>query len=310
MDSNLLSKFNGTFDLHVCNERTCNLNSRIMGLFGLLNYENYLLSLIVNSQFARNGLVILLLYLVTALVRFHLSIVLCIVLTLNNPFDVVSPVIISVLLSMASDTLFKYVETHRPFYETIVEYVITNYSEENFIRWKRMVLISICVYVLFILLTVQIDNYYLFVSIVQTIASFLICDFLEQKMPHAMYNYLMNWWNRPRTKQTGRMSRKRSIISDYRPLQKTNRRPRSRSLDSRLVNTEPTNSRPNNAKSNNAKPNNAKSNNAKRNNAKLNSRRPARMTRDFLPSSSIVEVHVTPIPPKPPTPPMMKLHSE
>lgn len=188
-----------------------------MGLFGLLNYEDYILNTVVKSSYARNGLVVLLLYLITAMVRFHLAILICILFTWNNIFDLIFPVIVTVLLSMASDTLFKYVETHRPTYEQLVDYFIANYSRENFIRWKRFLLIGICCYVLLAITLIQVDNYFIFLSTVQTAASFGICDLLENKMPQNWYNRLMDWWHRPRITRSGE---KRDIIDNYFPMMK------------------------------------------------------------------------------------------
>jgi hypothetical protein len=169
-----------------------------MGLFGLLNYEDYILNTLVKSNYARNGLIVLLIYIITGLVRFHLSIIICFIFTWNNAFDLISPIIITVLLSMASDTLFKYVETHRPWHESVVDYIMNNYSRENFIRWKRIILMILCCYILLAITLITIDNYFIFITTIQTAISFGICDLLEQKMPQTWYNRLMGWWHRPR----------------------------------------------------------------------------------------------------------------
>lgn len=188
-----------------------------MGLFGLWNYEDYLLKLLVTSKFARNGLIILLTYLMAAVVRFHLSIILCILFTFNNMFDLISPIIISVLVAMTSDALYGYAETHRPRYEIWVDYVIANYSVDNFIRWKRTFLTGVLIYVLIGLYFIQIDNYYIFLSIAQTTVSFIICDFLEQKLPQAWYSYLLNWLQRP---QITKFPIQRTVIRNYISQQK------------------------------------------------------------------------------------------
>ena len=186
-----------------------------MGLFGLWNYENYLLNLVVTSRYARNGLVMLLIYLVTSIARFHLSLILTLLFTFNNSFDLVIPIIITVLVAMISDVLFQYAETHRSRYEELVEYLIDNYSVENYIRWKRNVLMVLLIYVLIGLAFVQIDNYYIFLSLVQTTIGFIICDLLEQKLPQSWYNYLLTWWNRPQVKKFMRISNKTAIINNY-----------------------------------------------------------------------------------------------
>ena len=169
-----------------------------MGLFGLLNYEDFILNTLVKSNYARNTLIILLMYVVTGLVRFHLSIILSTLIVWNNFFDMIFPIVVTVLLSMASDTLFKYVETHRPWHESVVDYFMKNYTRKNFVRWKRIFLGCICSYILLVVMFVEINNYYIFVVTTQTIISFGICDLLEQNMPHILYNRLMDWLSRPK----------------------------------------------------------------------------------------------------------------
>lgn len=185
-----------------------------MGLFGLLNYEDYILNTIVNSNYARNSLIVFFTCVMTAIVRFHLSIIICALFTWNNGFDLIFPILVTILLSMASDTLFKYMETHRPRCEQLVDYLMANYSTQNFIRWKRFILLGICCYVLLAIALVEVDNYFIFLTTIQTIISFVFCDLLENKMPQALYNRLMGWWNRPRVI---RFPDKGDIIENYDP---------------------------------------------------------------------------------------------
>lgn len=171
-----------------------------MGLkiFGLLNYEYYILNTVLKSTFARDGFVIAIIYIITTILRLHLAIVLCFIFTFNSLFDLIFPIIINVLLSMVSKTLFKYVEIHRSQFEILVNYLLKHYSRENLIRWKRVIFIGISCYILIAIAIVQIDNYSILVSTIQTIISFIICDFLENHVPLIWYTKLINWWNRPR----------------------------------------------------------------------------------------------------------------
>ena len=102
-----------------------------MGLFGLLNYEDYLVDLVVRSDRAHNGLIVFILCLITGIVRFHLSILLCYVFYKGNMFDLIFPIIVTVGLSLSSNLLYQYIETHRPIVEDLVEYFISNYSLKN-----------------------------------------------------------------------------------------------------------------------------------------------------------------------------------
>jgi len=161
-----------------------------MGVFSLLNWEDYILNTVVKSSYAKNGLTVLLLYLLTAVLRLHLSIIISFLFVFNNFLDLILPILISVLISMCSDTLFKYVETHRSICESIVEYGINNYSRENFVIWKRILLGVLFLYILIAISMITIDNYFILVSTVQTFCSFIICDCLENKIIQRLYKKL------------------------------------------------------------------------------------------------------------------------
>lgn len=152
-----------------------------MVLFGLLNYEDYIFNTIATSSYAKNTLTIALMYLITGIVRFHLSMIFSWLFSFGCIIDYVTPIIINVMLSFLSSTLYQYVGTHRDHYETLVTYLMENYSIQNMIRWKRYVLTFVFTYVMLALLVIPIDNMFLIVGTLQTAASFVICDILENR---------------------------------------------------------------------------------------------------------------------------------
>lgn len=152
-----------------------------MVLFGLLNYEDYILKTVLTSSYAKNTLTILLIYLTTSIVKFHLAILFAWLFAINNSLDYVTPIIINVIFSFLSNTMYQYISTHRYHYEIIVDYLMMNYSRSNIIRWKRYALLFIFGYVLFVLLLIRIDNRFLIIGTFQTAISFAICDILDNR---------------------------------------------------------------------------------------------------------------------------------
>lgn len=150
-----------------------------MRMFTFLSCEDYILNTIVKSSYAKNSLTLLITYLVAIILKIHLSAILSFMIVFNNFLDFVVPVIISLFISSLSGVLFKYVETHKPIYEQIVDYVIKNYSKRNFVVWKRSCLFVLFCYSMIVLSIVSIDNYFIIVSIIQTAVSYAICDCIE-----------------------------------------------------------------------------------------------------------------------------------
>jgi hypothetical protein len=165
-----------------------------MGLFGLINYENYLLHSLITSSYARNGLMIILTYLITGLVRFHISAALCMLLSRGNWVDYISPIIITVLLSLASNNIYRYVRTHKKFYKKLIDCIITNYSMANFILYKRRVLMVLGIYIMVVLCLMEINNQFIIITLVQTAISFGICDLLENDIPQAFIKRILGRW--------------------------------------------------------------------------------------------------------------------
>lgn len=150
-----------------------------MSKFGLSTYEDYIVGAIVNSGFAKNGLMTATTYIITAIVRFHLSILICLFINGTIFTDLIFPILVSIGLSFGSGNLYRYIETHQFQYEKWVDYVIANYSWDNLMMWKRYLMVIILVYASIVLSVVTLDNTYLGIATVQTAIAFIICDLVE-----------------------------------------------------------------------------------------------------------------------------------
>jgi hypothetical protein len=159
-----------------------------MPLFGLLNYEDYILGLIARSDQTHNGLMVFIICTITSIIRFHLSALIYWLVLRNSLIDYVSPIIITVVLSWFSDRLYRYVDTHRPFFEYWVDYFIINYNTNNFIRWKRKLMFSLLCYILVISLLFTIDNELIIITVIQTFISFVICDLIDNNVTRKIYD--------------------------------------------------------------------------------------------------------------------------
>ena len=149
--------------------------------FGLGNYEDYLFRALVGSNFAKNGLMTVTTYVLTSIVRLHLAIIICVLINGTFFTDFIFPILVSVLLSLGSGNLYRYIETHRFQYEAAVDYCIANYSWDNLMMWKRYVLCGLIGYILLALALISIDNAFILLTTVQATLSFIICDILENR---------------------------------------------------------------------------------------------------------------------------------
>lgn len=145
----------------------------------IFNFDQIIISTLVTSEYSKKLLFMLITYIFTFIVKLHISIIFSILFNGTFFCDYILPVFTTVLLSVYSNNIYKYVETHRDTYYWIVDYIITNYNYQMFIKWKRITYIIVCTYILLALSFVTIDNYYLFVVTFQSIISFVICDIIN-----------------------------------------------------------------------------------------------------------------------------------
>ena len=158
-----------------------------MFFFGLINYENYLLETMIKSKYSKNLLLVMYLYMISGIIKFHIALILCYyfeikIYTTNILiifYNLISPIFINIVLSVLSNTIYGYVSTHKPYYESHIDFIIANYSKQNLILWKRKCILCICIYILLSTLIITIDNYLIFISTIQTAISFIVCDFIE-----------------------------------------------------------------------------------------------------------------------------------
>lgn len=180
-----------------------------MGLFNLINYENYILKSLVNSSYAKNGLTVGFIYTASMIIKFHMAVLFCYILGVNIYIDFVTGIVINVLLALLTNKIYEYVATHRDHFEDLVEHIIHNYTPRNHIIWKRYVMASCCFYFLFVLCIVEINNFMLFIATFQYIISFIICELLEHNI---IQNHIKQWMETPVIKK---INKQINIIDDY-----------------------------------------------------------------------------------------------
>ena len=164
-----------------------------MGLFGLLNYEDYILKTVVTSNYAQQALTVSLMYTITTILRFHITLLLCWLCNWGFYSGLVLPIIISVGMSFMSTTVYEYVAGYRTTCEAIVRYFMTHYSERQLIVWKRWFLSFMVLYCALALCLITVDNTYLATALLQAVRSFVLCDAIEQGQAR-LFVYKVRYW--------------------------------------------------------------------------------------------------------------------
>lgn len=171
-------------------------------LFGLFDYEEYILRKLVKSDAAKNLGAMILMLTTTTIIRFHISIVLSWLTDFGTVSYFCMPVLINIMLSLMSNTIYLWIDTYKPYYLRLSDYFITHYSSANLMLWKRIILVAICCYIFLCLSIVTIDNTYILVSTIQYCISFGICDLIEQLKGESfefgtpLQRYIYYYWDK------------------------------------------------------------------------------------------------------------------
>lgn len=167
--------------------------------------EKFLLNKYLKSKQVRDYFVKLWSRFISSILQFHLSIVVCYLATIDTNeqtykltycliciSNFIIPILLTVLISFSSSKILLYVEAHKHINEPIVDYIINNWTKEKVLKWKRISVLIICIYVIVIILFTEINNYIIFISTLQTMSSFYIGDIIEHKIykkPFDMWKY-------------------------------------------------------------------------------------------------------------------------
>jgi hypothetical protein len=146
------------------------------------NYSDQILKSIVKTTYAKKKLSILLLMLLTMIVRLHIDAILAIVI--NTPYFFINfliQIVISVFLVMKTGWIYQAVERFDREVYSLTRYLVNNYSEDNYRKWKRIMTFIICLYLIIYLLVVEITSKLLIMYIIQYLICFIILETIEKK---------------------------------------------------------------------------------------------------------------------------------
>jgi hypothetical protein len=154
------------------------------------NYGEYIFQQLILTEFVKKKLAFILIAIITNIIQIHIVSILCYVLSINKYLDFVIQICISVLMSLNVDYIYNAVERYEKEFILITQYIINNYTFENYKYWKRIIVLSTGIYACILLCFIDITNKMLILYILQYMICFLIIEQFEQKrIQTLLYNY-------------------------------------------------------------------------------------------------------------------------
>lgn len=140
-----------------------------------MSYIEKVLWSIARTSFSKKAFCYLLIGLTSLTVRTHVDAM--IAFLLNSPYwylNFVIHIAVSSFLIINSKYFYDVVQRYEPEFYSLVRYLINNYTEQNFKRWKRKFNISLCIYAYLLTFILDLSNN----SIRMIIIEYMTCYFL------------------------------------------------------------------------------------------------------------------------------------
>ena len=124
-----------------------------------INYGEHIAHRIILSTYAKKKISILFIMLMTMILRIHIDVILNSFINFNQYVDFVIQIVISVSLILCNGYIYQFVDRYNHECYLLTKYLINNYTLDNFRKWKKIVTISICIYILIYLTIFDVNNY-------------------------------------------------------------------------------------------------------------------------------------------------------
>ena len=147
-----------------------------------INYSDQILRSIVKTTYAKKKASLLLLMILTVILKIHVDAILSIIFNTGYFYiDFCIQIIISVILVIKSGWIYKIVEKFDSEVYLLTRYLINNYTESNYRKWKKNVTLVICIYLIIYLSVIEINSNMLRTYIIQYMICYFIIEFIEKK---------------------------------------------------------------------------------------------------------------------------------
>jgi len=143
-------------------------------------YIEQLVWSLIRTSFTKRTFCYLLLSLITVIIRTHIDAVTAYLLTpdifiLNS----LVRIIISTILILNSKYIYDIVQRYTPEVYNLSRYLINNYNEKNFKRWKQKVNLTMCIYFYLVTYIIDITSISLRVTIIEYLICYIIVEIID-----------------------------------------------------------------------------------------------------------------------------------
>ncbi len=136
---------------------------------------------ILKSSFSKKAFCYLLISLTSLLFRTHVdALISFIIITPYQIINFLTHIVVSLFLIINSKYFYDIVHRYEPEFYSLVKYLIDNYTEKNFKRWKRKINMFICIYVYILTYIMDFSNGIIRHIIIEYVVCYFLIELYEK----------------------------------------------------------------------------------------------------------------------------------
>lgn len=145
-----------------------------------VNYTDQILRSVIKTSYAKKKLSSLLLMFITIIVRLICDFILGYIINFNNIYiDFWIQILISIILVLKSSWLYQIVERFDRDIYLLTKFLVNNYTDENYRKWKRNITLIFCFILIIYLHFTQLTNNILTLYVFQYLICYMAIDLIE-----------------------------------------------------------------------------------------------------------------------------------
>lgn len=171
--------------------------------------DRYVLDIALRSPYVRSLFVPAVAYVISAVLKVHLSSVLFLILRTGRWYDTATSICIDVGIYYVSSDIYSAVYSRKRHIARMVDSAIDNYRPEKLVIWKRWIVLSVLCYFVVVCSLCKIDNGMILYTVLQNVVTFAVCDVIDNRVLQNVYSKM----NQKREAAT--LYERVAIVEDY-----------------------------------------------------------------------------------------------
>lgn len=157
-----------------------------------------LIGKLIVSRFFKNKINFVFINVISLIIKLHLNSILCFIFCPDISFkDFWLQILVSIFVTFSGDYVLFHLNKYDDDFYKVTRYFLNNLTEDNFDKWKKLLVLGLNVYVIMILLFVSITSYLIIYYCIQYLVFFFILDYFKNKKYMYFVRKYTEYLNKP-----------------------------------------------------------------------------------------------------------------